>query len=99
MYVEPSPDVLPNLYKNVGLNCKVLPVAIGSSNGCMDFYSAGKYMVGSLSLSHVKIWEKDVKFVKTTVDVITVDELENQVGNQFDFIGIDVEGIDRKSVV
>jgi FkbM family methyltransferase len=93
VYVEPSPDVLPNLYKNVGSHCKVLPVAIGSSNGSMDFYSSGGDMVGSLSLSHVKIWEKAVNFHKTTVEVITVDELEKQVGNQFDFIGIDVEGI------
>lgn len=93
VYVEPSPDVLPMLHKNVGSNCKVLPVAIGSTNGSMDFYSSGIDMVGTLSLSHVKLWQNNVKFHKTTVDVITIDELEKQVGTQFDFINIDVEGI------
>jgi len=93
VYVEPSPDVLPALYKNAGSNCRILPVAIGNSNSSMDFYSSGTDMVGSLSTDHVKLWDPYVKFNKTTVDVITVDELEKQVGNQFDFIGIDVEGI------
>jgi len=93
VYVEPSPDVLPLLYKNAGSNCNVLPVAIGTSNGSMDFYSSGGDMIGSLSTAHVKLWEKYAKFNKTTVDVITVDELEKRVGTQFDFIGIDVEGI------
>jgi FkbM family methyltransferase len=93
VYVEPSPDVLPNLYKNAGSNCTVLPVAIGTSNGSMDFYSSGGDMIGSLSTAHVKLWENCAKFNKTTVDVMTVDELEKQIGTQFDFIGIDVEGI------
>jgi FkbM family methyltransferase len=93
VYVEPSPDVLPALRRNVNSNCTIVPVAIGSTNGSMDFYSSGEDMVGSLSLSHVKVWEKAVTFTKTKVDVITVDELEKKVGNQFDFIGIDVEGI------
>lgn len=93
VYVEPSPDVLPSLYKNAGSNCTVLPVAIGNSNGRMDFYSSGGDMVGSLSTSHVTLWERSVKFNKTTVDVITVNELEKQIGTQFDFVGIDVEGI------
>jgi FkbM family methyltransferase len=92
VYVEPSPDVLPMLYKNAGSN-QVLPVAIGSSNGIMDFYSSGRDMVGTLSTDHVKLWNNFANFSKTSVKVITVNELEKQVGNQFDFIGIDVEGI------
>ena len=93
VYVEPSPDVLPLLYKNANPNCTVLPVAIGKSSGSMDFYSSGQDMVGTLSTSHVKLWEKDVQFTKTIVDVITVKDLEEKVGNQFQFINIDVEGI------
>jgi hypothetical protein len=93
VYVEPSPDVLPILYKNVGSNCQVLPVAIGSKNGTMDFFSSGSDMVGTLSLSHVELWKKHVLFQKTEVNVVTIDELEKQIGNEFDFIGIDVEGI------
>jgi FkbM family methyltransferase len=93
VYVEPSPDVLPSLYKNAGSNCTVLPVAIGTSNGVMDFYSSGGDMVGTLSTDHLKLWSPYAKFNKTSVNVITINELEKQVGHQFDFIGIDVEGI------
>jgi hypothetical protein len=50
-------------------------------------------MVGSLSTSHVALWKSAVKFNKTSVDVITLNELENQIGTKFDFVGIDVEGI------
>ena len=92
VYVEPSPDVLPALYQNAGSN-RILPVAIGSSNSIMDFYSSGGDMIGSLSTDHVKLWSHCAKFTKTSVNVITIHELEKQVGNQFDFIGIDVEGI------
>lgn len=93
VYVEPSPEVLPALYRNAGIKCTVLPVAIGSSNTSMDFYSSGTDMIGTLSTQHVELWKNHAKFTKTTVDVITVDELEKRVGNSFDFIGIDVEGI------
>ena len=54
----------------------------------MDFYSSGSDMVGSLSTSHVALWQSAIKFNKTSVDVITINELENQIGTQFDFVGI-----------
>ena len=93
VYVEPAPDVLPELRKNAGSNCEILPVAIGTKNGQMEFFSSNGDMVGSLSLNHVKLWENYRSFTKVNVDVITVEELENRIGTQFDFIGIDVEGI------
>lgn len=93
VYVEPAPDVLPALRKNAGNNCQILPLAIGTSNGQMDFFSSNGDMVGSLSVDHANMWGKYVNFTKTVVDVITVDELKNRVGTSFDFINIDVEGI------
>ena len=89
VYVEPSPDVLPLLKQNTGSNCEILPVAIGSRCGNMDFYSSGTDMVGTLSTEHVAL----LSFSKTSVDVIDVNELSKRVGTNFDFIGIDVEGI------
>jgi FkbM family methyltransferase len=93
VYVEPAPDVLPSLRKNAGDNCEIIPVAIGTTNGKMEFFSSNGDMVGSLSPQHATMWSSAVNFTKTVVDVITVDELEIRVGTQFDFVGIDVEGI------
>jgi FkbM family methyltransferase len=96
VYVEPSPDVLPNLYKNIdSTTCTVLPVAISNSCGSMEFYSAGDDMVGALSTSveHINRWTNlGVSFKKTTVESITIQELATRVGSNFDFINIDVEG-------
>lgn len=93
VYVEPAPDVLPALRKNAGENCQILPVAIGTTNGKMTFYSSNGDMVGSLSQTHADMWSSSINFTSRVVDVITVDELESRVGTNFDFIGIDVEGI------
>lgn len=93
IYVEPSPDVLPLLRKNINDNCTILPVAIGNTSGRMVFYSSGEDMVGTLSTDHVQLWKNNVNFTETSVDVITVEELRSTVGTNFDFINIDVEGI------
>jgi len=95
VYVEPSPDVLKLLNKNKGENCEVLPVAIGTTNGKCTFYSTGEDMVGTLSQSHVDLWKNNVTFSETLVDVVTVEELKTRVGCEFDFVGIDVEGINK----
>lgn len=92
VYVEPSPDVLPLLKNNSGSNCEILPVAIGTTNGKMEFFSGGTDMIGTLSTEHVKLWSSHVNFTRKLVDVITISELEKRVGTKFDFINIDVEG-------
>lgn len=93
VYVEPSPDVLPALIKNAGEHCKVFPVAIAENCGIMDFYSAGGDMLGTLSQKHVSLWEPVVNFRRVKVEVIDIQELSERAGTSFDFINIDVEGL------
>lgn len=96
VYVEPAPDVLPSLRKNTeegSDRVTIIPCAVGTQSGVLPFYSSGSDMVGSLSADHAKKWSSAVSFTEIQVPVITLEELESQVGNNFDFINLDVEGI------
>lgn len=96
VYVEPAPDVLPSLRENTaefGDRTTIVPCAIGLKSGLLPFYSSGGDMVGSLSAEHAKKWSSCVTFSEIQVPVITLAELEHRHGTDFDFVGIDVEGI------
>jgi FkbM family methyltransferase len=93
VYVEPDPNVLVTLKENTSKfsDIKILEVAIGSQNGSMPWFDSHGDMVGSISAEHAKKW--NIKHEGLSVNVITVKELQSQVGSSFDFINIDVEGI------
>jgi pimeloyl-CoA synthetase len=50
-------------------------------------------MVGSLSQAHKIKWSSAVSFEEIQVDVITLSDLAEKHGTNFDFINLDVEGI------
>lgn len=95
VYVEPNPCVLDNL-KRIASACRstVLPVAISNSCGKMPFY-VNADMVSSLDKSHIEMWERNNNMVFETidVDVIDVNELANRIGTDYDFLNLDVEGL------
>lgn len=96
IYIEPDPIVLVSLYENIkqfGNKVEVLPVAIGNHNGRTPFYSSRGDMVGSLVKSHADKWSDRCQFDMSEVDVVTVDTLARARGTQFDFINLDVEGL------
>jgi len=96
VYVEPDPRVLPSLYANTlkfGNRVQVLPVAIGLQEGRLPFYSSKGDMVGSLTKSHVDKWSAQREFELTDVNVVTLKTLAASRGTQFDFINLDVEGL------
>lgn len=96
VYVEPAPDVLPSLRENTaefGDRVVIVPCAIGLQSGVLPFYSSGGDMVGSLSADHAKKWSSCVTFTETRVPVITLADFEARYGTEFDFVGLDVEGI------
>lgn len=96
VYVEPAPDVLPALRENTSDyadRITIVPCAIGLQRGLLPFYSSGADMVGSLSAEHAKKWSSCVKFTEVQVPVIPLTDLEAKHGTEFDFVGIDVEGI------
>jgi FkbM family methyltransferase len=94
VYVEPDPVVLTKLHENTKFfpNTEILPVAIGKQSGKMTFYSCGGDMVGTLDKEHTKKW-RTTQFFMTEADVLSVPDLAARVGTDFDFINIDVEGI------
>ena len=95
VYVEPNPLVLPKLYEYAkGSQNQVLPVAIGKTCEKLTFYANGD-MVGSLDKKHTDMWSKNnaMTFEPVLVDVVDVDTLGQQIGYDFDFLNLDVEGL------
>lgn len=95
VYVEPNPIILDKLRNIATLsNSDVLPVAIGNTCGQMTFYANGD-LVGSLSREHADKWTKGAGsvFEPVTVDVIDVETLGSRIGHNFDFLNLDVEGL------
>ena len=96
VYVEPDPYVLPALKQNTEEfkdRTTIEPVAIGLQKGHLPFYSSKGDMVGSLSQAHKVKWSSAVSFEEIQVDVVTLSDIAEKHGTQFDFINLDVEGI------
>lgn len=96
VYVEPDPGVLPALYSNTaqfGSRMQVLPVAIGTTDGKLPFYSSKGDMVGSLAKCHIDKWSEIRDFELVDVNVVTLKTLASSRGTKFDFINLDVEGL------
>ena len=93
-YVEPDPFIIPLLKHNTATTkAEIMECAIGTTSGTLPFYATNGDMVGTLSKSHVEKWKKDVDFHEISVPVITLPELAQKVGMDFDFINLDVEGL------
>lgn len=95
VYVEPNPLILDRLRTVASLsNSEVLPVAIGTSCCEMTFYANGD-LVGSLNEDHAEKWRKNggSVFEPVTVDVIDINTLADRIGYNYDFLNLDVEGL------
>jgi FkbM family methyltransferase len=94
--VEPSPSlhkVLKKRYPDES-RFQIVKKGIGSSRGILPFYNFGGDAVSSFDKDHAILWEEKGKRSYTTlqIEVITVEDLLNQVGFDFDFINVDTEG-------
>lgn len=94
--IEPSPSVFPALQSRYKDNDKIqtIPIAVADKTGIIDFYDSGGDLVSTLDTEHVKLWEEKggTKFKKIKVAAMTVFDLFEEVGYDFDFISLDVEG-------
>lgn len=91
--VEPSPQLVPRLRRNLALNgisCKVLEVAISDRKGVATFYGGQNANTGKGSL--LEGWTKHFESFKVKVD--TLDCLGDQL-DQVGMIKIDVEGVEK----
>lgn len=96
VYVEPEPLALAQLEvntSNFSQKVAIYPIAIGEADGSQTFYSANGDMIGTLSPQHRDLWSSAVAFTETKVQVQTLETLARQVGYNFDFINLDVEGL------
>lgn len=95
VYVEPNPIVMDKLKKVASFsNSDVVPVAVGTSCGTMPFYVTDD-MLSSLDKNHTEKWEKSCNVVFNTIDVDVIDihTLAQRIGYHYDFLNLDVEGI------
>ena len=95
VYVEPDPKIVERLRENTKyFATDIHAVAIGNTPGNAMFYSCDD-MVGSLDVSHVAKWSRNnnLTFTPIVVPVWTIQKLEETVGTKFDFVNLDVEGL------
>ena len=94
--IEPSPSVFPSLLERFKDNPKIKTVncAISDVTGKLKFYDSGGDAISTFSESHKAKWEKaNVKFTEVEVDTITVKDMFNRYGYDFEFINLDVEDL------
>lgn len=92
--VEPAPQNFKSIaghYKDEP-KIKVLNVAIGETNGEIDFYESDGDAVGTTDEAHMKKWgDAGVKYSKVKVQQMSVVDFFNEHGKDVDFISIDTE--------
>lgn len=95
--VEPSPNAFVNLFNVYKDNSKIklLNCAITSNSSLIKFYDSGGDAVSTLVLDHKVKWEKgsEVLFKEIYIKTLSMKELFEFSGYDFDFINIDVEGM------
>jgi len=94
--VEPSPSALPALRKRYEDSkiVHILDTAIYETSGMVDFFDSGGDMISSVNTDHVEKWKAKAgcKFTKIQVPCLSVNDLFEKVGYDFNFISLDVEG-------
>lgn len=103
--VEPAPTIVPKLEKLYQHEERVLvfPIAIRESGevGYKEiFYESPDDAYSSFDKNHVVFWMgKGITFKELEVEAYTYDILFDQVGTDFDFINIDVEGLSLRALL
>jgi FkbM family methyltransferase len=96
--IEPSPSVLPAL-KNLHKDNPKIVVAeyavVVDKNKKLVFYDSGGDAISSFNKAHVDKWASNwgTKFKEVDVEKITVEEMFDKFGYDFDFINLDVEAM------
>lgn len=96
--IEPSPSVFPAL-KNLHKDNPKIKIAecavVVDKNKPMKFYDSGGDAISSFDVEHKDKWIKNCgcKFKEIEVEKITVEEMFEKFGYDFDFINLDVEAM------
>jgi len=95
--IEPSPSVFPalkNNHKNNKIVCEEVAIVV-DKNKKMIFYDSNGDAISSFNIEHKKKWERNCgcKFKEIEVKTMTVEEMFEKFGYNFDFINLDVEAM------
>jgi FkbM family methyltransferase len=95
--IEPSPIVFASLF---GLyrdkdNIRLVNVAVGKNSELIAFYDTNGDAISSSNLAHIDLWVRkaNVHFSKIYIKTVTISEILDKFGYDFDFINLDVEGM------
>jgi len=94
--VEASPSLYQSLHNLYDSNPKIqiVEIGIGMKRGILPFYDFYGDAIGTFDKKHALLWEKkgSCEYEVIPVSVITVKDLLEQVGYDFDFLNLDIEG-------
>lgn len=106
--VEPSKAAFRRLEQNsIGLPVRLFDVAIGIKDGVIDFMESGVHfpngtdvaLVSTINEADYHKWKNTTDWKKYKVNVVTVSTLFEKIGsNKFDFVSIDIEGMDLSTL-
>jgi FkbM family methyltransferase len=93
--VEASPQCFVQLQKTYkdSKKVKLVNAFIGSSVGCRLFFDHGG-ATATASTTHKKVWESQVPYQQIHVASVRVIDILDILPGPYDFISIDVEGVD-----
>jgi FkbM family methyltransferase len=95
--IEPSPITFCNLIKNLAgkQNLRFCNSAISIKSELREFYDAKGDAISTFDKLHKEKWEKNAKvnYIEFYIKTMTIQEIFDKFGYDFDFINLDVEGI------
>lgn len=97
--VEPNPHSFVGLMANYPEDdCSLVNVAVAPEGGLQKFHLTPD-MVSTMDENHRKLWGKTVSFREAFVNILSVAELLKAFPGPYDFINIDVEGMNYEILV
>jgi FkbM family methyltransferase len=95
--VDPEPAVQKSLQQLYGGQHKyrIMPIGVGVKSGLLPFYSFYGDAIGSFDFAHAELWRCEKKarhWKEIKLPVLSVEEFFKDVGYEFDFLNLDIEG-------
>jgi FkbM family methyltransferase len=95
--IEPSPPAFLQLIENTKhlKNIQLLNMAVAAESKIMKFFDSHGDAISSIDIAHKEKWEKGGKcsFREFFIKTVTINEVLDWFGYDFDFINLDVESL------
>lgn len=95
--VEPAPSVIFELIKNTQeikhrIEIVNAAITVNKNNSLLEFNDSMGDAVSTSSKNHYDLWKNQVNYRKVFVNTITIQDILQIFGNNYEFVNIDVEG-------